>query len=262
MCSLHLASLCPIITCFLSGVAVLYILILHIYDYSLKSKGWFHLLVRKILSGKCLLAFSILGIIVMVVCKVDDLKYCVDWGNGYPDAINEIIFSIAGGYISGYIIYVLSTLVSYSKRQRPILKVIKDRLFYTKCEMEDCFSEIYGKRMLSNDTINEFESALASEKNEYHYKIKECNSNFILKCMGHVSITLDSVIPHIEYIDELDLEQISYMIQNTTYVMTVLNMSDGKDTFIDNKGIRKLSMNILKVYEGLSMYHSKLEKIV
>lgn len=243
-------------------IAAFIVIALGAFWYSEATKGWFHLLIKKILSGKCLGILFVFGIVAMFFCKIENLKYCLDWGNGYPDAINEIIFSIAGGYVSGYIVYVLSTLVPYSKRQRPILKIIKERLWNTICEMEDDFSVIYGKRTLNTNTIDDFLFALASEKNEYHYKIKACNSNFILKCMGHVSITLDSVIPHIEYIDELDLEQISNMIQNTTDVMTVLNMSDGKDSFLDYKGIRELSMNILRVYEGLSKYHSKLENIV
>ncbi len=243
-------------------VAAFMVIALGAFWYSMANKGWFHLLIKKIINEKCLGILFVFGIVAMFFCKIDNLKYGVDWGNGYPDAINDIIFSIAGGYVSGYIVYVLSNLVPYSKRQRPILRIVKERLWNTICEMEDDFSVIYGKRTLNTNTIDDFLLALASEKNEYHYKIKACNSNFILKCMGHVSITLDSVIPHIEYIDELDLEQISNIIQNTTDVMTVLNMSDGKDSFLDDKGIRKLSMNILKVYEGICQYHSKLENIV
>lgn len=251
-------SLCPTILI----VAAVSIIVMGAYWYSEERKGWFHLFLRMVWAGKFMLI--VLGgcLYIMLACKVDSLKIVLDCPNEYALASTEVLFSLTGGIASGYIIYLFSVLVPKAIRQRPILYILKERLWYAKCEIEESFSVIYGKRYLDDDSVEDFSKALTIGCEQSQYTIKSYNCKYILQFIEYVQSTLNSFVNYSDYFDDKDLTTIKTIIHHATRVVCRLHDYDGIDALFDENSIVDFATEISTIYINLSNLYTKLEKIV
>ena len=171
-------------------VAAITIVVMGLYWYSEENKGWFHLFIRMVWECKWMLFLLLACICIMFFCKVNSLKTVIYFPKGYDEAITDILFAIASGYVSGYIIFLLSVLVPNAKKQRAILSIYKQRLYFITAEIE---TMICGEDTRNKDHVLSFlkNGTIWNDCMET-YTISTKEVKYILKFCGKVSDTLKS----------------------------------------------------------------------
>ena len=256
-----LANICPLFCCLLCCIAIIYIAIIHIYDYSLRNKGWFHLLIRQILKETCLSMLWVLSIVIAFLCKTDIFKFDFEWLTyEYANAINEIIFAVTCGYISGYIIYLLSVIVPKVKRKKTILTIFKERLWYMKGEIE---SQMCGENTDNVEIVTNYikKNAQWNEKMNA-YQIRSYNVKYLLSFMNSIVSTLNSIMSFADYLDDKDLKLIGETMHHALWYSERLKDSDGGNAYPNEKDVNNLSKSISLCYKNIVKLHSKLEEII
>ena len=241
-------------------IVLILAIIVSLNYYSAKRKKWFHLFIRLVKDGKCLLCIFTLSIYILVAYNKDCLKIPVDYPNGLDSILNEIMYVIAGGFISGYIIYIITILIPKAIRQKPILLRVKTILWNAICEIETL--------MCGKDTGNKY-SVMTILKDYSHWNgtmasftMNNKNGKYMLSVLNYLSVTINSIVTYAEYIDAIDLDIMCQMSNSIEKEQERLKDSIDHSVYNDAKAVEELSDCISSVYNNLTDIHSKLKSIV
>jgi len=205
--------------------------------------------------GKLILMLF-LSVIVMLLCNMEIYISCsVEW----IYFAKNVLHSVAGGYIAGYIFYFFSVSIPQSKRQIPILKVVSQNLIYAESELMDLSSFICGT---SDIKTASFRDKLATELNEDNYQINQKNCQFIALAMFNIKKLIESPSSVYEVLELNDLNNICEINRLTTKIHTQVTDMNPNPLCFDKKEYDKFVDNILKIYNLLDEIHVNIEKIL
>lgn len=235
-----------------------------LYWYSKEKKKWFHLLVGLIKSDKAMLYLTIPFLYALFAYRIEYLRLSFDIAKDWCDAINEILFAISGGYISGYIIYLLSVLVPKAKRQRSRLRIIKDICWYAKGEIEFL---IRGDATKNKEDVlaflkegSQLRKVPESDGGDF-YEIKFQKTEYIMHFLNYLSSTLNTVMQHSDYLDDKNLHLIAEIMSRVNKITSRLKDSDGHP-FYGKNDMDELANGISFAYDRFVQIYNELNKLV
>ena len=97
---------------------------------------------RSICLHPVLALFFVAAIVFLMMCKIEQLQFYVDWSNEWVEFVNDAGFCIASSYIAGYIFYIFSVLYPWVIRRKKMLGISKKFLRYTIDDYDYMFSTV------------------------------------------------------------------------------------------------------------------------
>ena len=241
-------------------VAIISIIALMLFWYSEDRKLWFHLFIKQILEDKNLLALFFICIVVMLVCGTYRLDISIKLTNGYTCSTRNVLLTLAGGYMSGYLVYLLTNEMPKAKKKKSILSIFKNRLYYLKCEIEE---QLCGKDTNNIEIIQcDIKKYAKWNKEMGAYAIETTNVKYYLCFMDSILDTLNSIMPYASYLDMNNLELIERTMHYATWYSKRLRDYQSNSAYPEDSDIKKLAEKITIIYNNITEFHSNLEKIV
>lgn len=205
--------------------------------------------------GKLILLLF-LSIIVMLLCNMEIKISCsVKW----IEFGKNVFYSIAGGYIAGYIFYFFSVSIPQLKRQIPILKVVSQHLIYSKSELMDLSSSICDTSEIKDTS---FRNKLASKISEDNYQISQKNCQLIALAMFNIKKLIESPSSIYEVLELNDLNNICEINRITTKIYTQVTDVMPNPLYLSMKDYCKFVNSILEVYNLLEDVYVSIEKML
>ena len=163
---------------------------------------------RSICLHPVLALFFVAAIVFLMMCKIEQLQFYVDWSNEWVEFVNDTGFCIVSSYIAGYVFYILSVLYPWVIRRKKTLGISKKLLRYTIDDYDSMFSTICD---CCCTDINEslFIKSIVQENNCFYNYIDGDCCFFIQTRLCEIKTALQDFISISDYLEDSELEKLN-----------------------------------------------------
>lgn len=159
---------------------------------------------RSICLHPVLALFFVVAIVFLMMCKIEQLQFYVDWSNEWVEFVNDTGFCIASSYIAGYIFYIFSVLYPWVKRRKKMLGISKNLLRYTIDDYDSMFSTVCDCCCTDVDKSMLIKS-IVQESNSFSNYIDKDSCFFIQKRLCGMNTALQHFVYISDYLEDNEL---------------------------------------------------------
>lgn len=159
---------------------------------------------RSICLHPVLALFFVVAIVFLMMCKIEQLQFYVDWSNEWVEFVNDTGFCIASSCIAGYIFYIFSVLYPWVKRRKKMLGISKNLLRYTIDDYDYMFSTVCDCCCTDVDKSMLIKS-IVQESNSFSNYIDKDSCFFIQKRLCGMNTALQHFVSISDYLEDNEL---------------------------------------------------------
>ena len=194
----------------------------------------------------------IFSIYVLFAKHLECLRFSSPFDYFTSEAITDIAYVIASGYVVSYIFYIMTVFIPYKQRSKIVRKHLAEELRYLKDSFDAAFEDIVEEEWYESETFpEEFYNRFWLTPNK-----REMNPNTKLYMYEHIDIIdkhLHDILLNVEYLTHNEAD-ILYKVLHS-YSFSQIRCRFGKDKIYDSKP------NALTIISGLQTAYNEINRL-